>query len=504
MIKKASNTRSLLNAALARLMPQLSELELRSLTERQDLQQIAEQFILSLSEKIEPLNTSPDLDVKTTPDNESTSWEIPVEHHEPLSDVTEIPAAALPLKPGQIPTQSLTPAIAPKEALMPKANFNFANARVGAAYLSKIESSCHSGEQVTIQEIKFSQDIGITFNPETQELSGTPTTDGDYRLFIKWTTDGKASHSTEVPIIVNPDPRSLWKIIEPPADDKYFKTNTDNQIINENGVRMVAASRRGRSHEHVGTFRDDDFFIAHDADSDWSIMIVADGAGSALNSRQGAKIASETAGNHLSKQMKGELGQTLKALVQDWQPESQKQVGPLFSELYKNAATLAVKAIEIEAINMAQTTKSYSTTLLATVSIRFGDELFAAAFWMGDGAIAAYGPVGKVRLLGTPDSGEYAGQTRFLDNDAINDSSFNNRIMIGKWKDITHLILMTDGVSDPYFETDNGLLCAEKWDNLVNEILPYLQPDEAAEKLTDWLSFFSPGNHDDRTIAISW
>ncbi|MBP9643252.1 MAG: hypothetical protein KBE15_07225, partial [Budvicia sp.] len=165
MIKKANNTRSLLNAALARLMPQLSELELRSLTERQDLQQIAEQFILSLSEKIEPLNTSPDLDVKTTPDNESTSWEIPVEHHEPLSDVTEIPAAALPLKPGQIPTQSLTPAIAPKEALMPKANFNFANARVGAAYLSKIESSCHTGEQVTIQEIKFSQDIGITFNP---------------------------------------------------------------------------------------------------------------------------------------------------------------------------------------------------------------------------------------------------------------------------------------------------------------------------------------------------
>lgn len=504
MIKKTNNTRSLLNAALTRLMPQLSELELRNLTEQPDIQQIAEQFILSLSEKIEPLNTPPNLDVEPTPVDGATSCEIQIEHDEPLSDVIDIPVTASPLKPGQIPAQSLTPAIAPKEAIMPKVSFNFANARVGAAYLSCIESCCHTGEQVTIQEVKFSDDIGITFNPETQELSGTPTADGDYRLLIKWTTDGKAWYSTEALIIVNPDPRSLWKIIDPPADDKYFKTNTDNQMINENGVRIVAASRRGRSHEHVGTFRDDDFFIAHDVDSDWSIMIVADGAGSALNSRRGSKIASETAGNHLCRQMKGELGHQLKALIQDWQPESQKQVGPLFSELYKNAAALAVKAIEIEAINMGQTTKSYSTTLLATVSIRFGDELFAAAFWMGDGAIAAYGPVGKVRLLGTPDSGEYAGQTRFLDNDAISDSSFNNRIMIGKWKDITHLILMTDGVSDPYFETDNGLLSAEKWDNLVNEILPYLQPDEAADKLTDWLSFFSPGNHDDRTIAISW
>lgn len=526
MTIKRYPTRALLSAALANLTPQLSELELSRLEKDHDIQSIVERFNVDISEKVEQLKAneltqqaaselaSPEVSTSTlttveavTATSETITDDVLAEissdttQAEPTADV---PAVVTPLKPGQIPTQSMTAAVAPKEALMPRVSFNFANARVGTPYLSNIESSCHTGEQVMIQEIKFSDDIGITFNPETQSLSGTPTVDGDYRLFIKWTVDGKASHSSEALIIVNPDPRSLWKIIDPPADDKYFKTNTDSQVINENGVRIVAASRRGRSHEHVGSFRDDDFFISHDTDNDWSIMIVADGAGSAQNSRRGSEIASQTAGNYLSKQMKGEQGQKLKTLIQDWQPESQKLVGPLFSELYRNAAKLAVNAIENEAIDMAQTTKSYSTTLLATVSIRFGDELFAAAFWMGDGAIAAYGPVGKVRLLGAPDSGEYAGQTRFLDNDAINDSGFNNRIMIGKWTDISHLILMTDGVSDPYFETDNGLSSADRWDGLVGEILPYLQPDEAAEKLTDWLSFFSPGNHDDRTIAISW
>jgi len=143
--------------------------------------------------------------------------------------------------------------------------------------------------------------------------------------------------------------------------------------------------------------------------------------------------------------------------------------------------------------------------LLALVSFREGDEIFAAAFWLGDGAIAAYGPTGKVRVLGMPDSGEYAGQTRFLDAETIQDAEFSKRIIIGRWKEISHLVLMTDGVSDPGFETDNGLQNPQKWDALIAELTPHLDDGEnAAEKLVEWLNFFSPGNHDDRTIVVSW
>jgi hypothetical protein len=123
---------------------------------------------------------------------------------------------------------------------------------------------------------------------------------------------------------------------------------------------------------------------------------------------------------------------------------------------------------------------------------------------MGDGAIAAYGPRGKIRLMGTPDGGEFAGQTRFLDGNVLKDQDFGNRVKIGKWQDISAVLLMTDGVSDPYFETDNGLADPARWDVLWDEIQPLLNDTAPDAKLLDWLHFFKPGHHDDRTIALLW
>lgn len=72
------------------------------------------------------------------------------------------------------------------------------------------------------------------------------------------------------------------------------------------------------------------------------------------------------------------------------------------------------------------------------------------------------------------------------------------------------LFLMTDGVSDPMFETDANLNNPDKWDALWNRLLHdeeypvHLVDDNehAKDELLDWLDFWSPGNHDDRTIAI--
>src|SRR5690606_14699190 len=54
--------------------------------------------------------------------------------------------------------------------------------------------------------------------------------------------------------------------------------------------KIVIASKRGRSHAHEGTFRDDDF-CTKSLPNDWAIVAVADGAGSAKYARQGSKIA---------------------------------------------------------------------------------------------------------------------------------------------------------------------------------------------------------------------
>lgn len=409
------------------------------------------------------------------------------------------------LKPGQIPTGQQRGGLPVPPAVPPRAKITIPNARAGERFSSTVDIVLDEGQQATIRDVVFPRNIGLTFDKEQALLTGTPTESGDIELSVLWSCASHDECETKLLFIVNPDPRSLWKVVEPPADAPYPKSHLEAAGLVRGDIRIAAASRRGRSHEHAGSFRDDDFYINHCLETGWSVMLVADGAGSAVNSREGSRIAVKTAGDYLFNQLSGVKGIHLKEHITAWEESDQKATINAMLHHFKQAATLAVNSIQNEAICAEQPVKSYSTTLLATVALRTDKELFAAAFWLGDGAIGAYSPSGKVRILGNPDSGEYAGQTRFLDQSIIADPSFSGRISVGKWNDVSHLILMTDGVSDPLFETDNGLRSDEKWIRLVDELIPVLTDASiASERLGDWLNFFSTGNHDDRTIAVLW
>ncbi|HCQ4439691.1 TPA: protein phosphatase 2C domain-containing protein [Escherichia coli] len=413
--------------------------------------------------------------------------------------------SSLVLKPGQIPTGQQRARLAVPPVVPPRAKIIIPNARAGERFSSPVAVVLDEGQQATVRDVVFPRNIGLTFDKEHKLLTGTPTENGDIELSVLWSCASHDECETKQLFIVNPDPRSLWKVVEPPADASYPKSHLDAAGLVRGDIRIAAASRRGRSHEHAGSFRDDDFYINHCQETGWSVMLVADGAGSAVNSREGSRIAVQTAGDYLFNQLSGLKGVHLKQHITAWEGSDQQATIKAMLHHFKQAATLAVNSIQNEAICAEQPVKSYSTTLLATVALRTDKELFAAAFWLGDGAIGAYSPSGKVRILGNPDSGEYAGQTRFLDQSIIADPSFSGRISVGKWNDVSHLILMTDGVSDPLFETDNGLRSDEKWTRLLDELIPVLTDASIApERLGDWLNFFSTGNHDDRTIAVLW
>lgn len=413
--------------------------------------------------------------------------------------------SSLVLKPGQIPTGQQRARLAVPPAVPPRAKIIIPNARAGERFSSPVAIVLDEGQQATVRDVVFPRNIGLTFDKEHKLLTGTPTENGDIELSVLWSCASHDECETKQLFIVNPDPRSLWKVVEPPADASYPKSHLDAAGLVRGDIRIAAANRRGRSHEHAGSFRDDDFYINHCQETGWSVMLVADGAGSAVNSREGSRIAVQTAGDYLFNQLSGLKGIHLKQHITAWEGSDQQATIKAMLHHFKQAATLAVNSIQNEAICAEQPVKSYSTTLLATVALRTDKELFAAAFWLGDGAIGAYSPSGKVRILGNPDSGEYAGQTRFLDQSIIADPSFSSRISVGKWNDVSHLILMTDGVSDPLFETDNGLRSDEKWTRLLDELIPVLTDASIApERLGDWLNFFSTGNHDDRTIAVLW
>jgi len=386
-------------------------------------------------------------------------------------------------------------------------SFYVPNARVGVEYAARIEARGIEGQTLIVQEVEIPAGFGLRFDPGSGELRGTPLTAGDHRLPLRWSSGKGAGRSGECLLIVNPDPRSLWRVVEPPEGAPYRKPHTDSRLLQAEEAGLIAASRRGRSHEHAGRFREDDYRIALDAENGWSLLIVADGAGSARFSREGSRLAVTIAGEHLLSSLRGDQGARLNAVLANWDTEpdaSAKTLGSAFQDRFHEAANRAIQAIEQEAATRSAQPRDYATTLLAAVVRRQGQATFVASFWMGDGAIAAYGPRGRVRLMGRPDSGEFAGQTRFLDRAALADQGFARRIGLGCFQDLTAVLLMTDGVSDPRFETDSGLADPGRWDALWDELAPVLDAAEPDRALVDWLGFFSPGDHDDRTLALYW
>lgn len=407
------------------------------------------------------------------------------------------------LKPGQIPVAPVNPAVIPDS----KPTFHLPNCKVGTPFSAKIEGTDKSGRQVTIADLRFPEGFGLSFNSATQMVTGQPLLDGEFDLDLQWSfTDAPGKASGTCRLTSNPDPRSLWKVIEPADDLPYRKSHLDQTFLKGKGFSIAAASRRGRSHEHGGTFRDDDFFIFDDQESGWSVMIVADGAGSAKSSREGSRLAVEAAGKYLVESLAGEFGSKISGLLATWDSDatSQNAIGTEFHYFFHKMAGNAIQAIEQEAQAQNAPVKEYSTTLLAAAVKKDGANTFLATFWMGDGAIATYGPRGTVKLMGTPDGGEFAGQTRFLDRNALSDQGFGKRVRVGRLQNVSSVILMTDGVSDPYFETDNGLADPAKWDVLWDEIQPQLTDTSPEQRLVEWLHFFKQGHHDDRTIALLW
>lgn len=415
------------------------------------------------------------------------------------------PVAHNSVKPGQVPPAQPENDLVPmRTKSLPTVTFHIANAKEGEKYSGELTGKDSNGRAVKIIKVIVPAELGLSFDAKTSLITGIPLDNGERKLPLRYQLASGEELSGECTMIINPDPRNLWKVLEPDMAQLYAKPHIDkSQIsIDINKSKLIAASRRGRSHEHNGSFRDDDFFIDHD--QGWSIIIVADGAGSAKFSREGSRLAVSTVGGHIKSVLASEQGLSLTQLLDSEEELNTKlnTLGREFHYIYHKASSLAVQAIEAEATARADLPRAFATTLLAAAVRTCGDKFFVATFWLGDGAIAVYDPEDTVKLMGTPDGGEFAGQTLFLDRSVLSDNSFGKRVKIGSFSDKAALLLMTDGVSDPYFETDVGLADSKRWHHLWNDLSPCLAAEDAPSAVADWLHFFIAGHHDDRTVAV--
>jgi serine/threonine protein phosphatase PrpC len=362
---------------------------------------------------------------------------------------------------------------------------------------------------------------GISYSAEEGIISGVPEIAGDHKIILTCVSRKGHKAQKEILFIVIPDPKDLWKDIKTPSDIEYYKPDSDSDYklveieISDTAARknMAAASQRGRSHANEGRPRDDDFSLYFDEKTEWYIMTVADGAGSAKFSRRGSQIACNTAVKVCREQL-AEIGGSLEDQIKLYWNEKQAERKYAYEYLHKvvgKAAYEAHKKIREEAAAKQRNFKEYATTLLLCICKKFEFGWFIGAFWVGDGGIGIYrNKPQELKILGEPDGGEFAGQTRFLTMPEIFNDRVRTRFEIVE--DFTALILMTDGVSDPKFETDAMLNRIEKWNDLWNDLNGNNEDNakvdftdynyHVAEELLQWLNFWSKGNHDDRTIAI--
>ncbi|MBR4840311.1 MAG: protein phosphatase 2C domain-containing protein [Paludibacteraceae bacterium] len=395
---------------------------------------------------------------------------------------------------------------------------SFPNGTTNKEYSQTFDLNDEDFERVEFEGL---EEIGLQWMKEEGinrfSIKGIPTVAGDYKLkmrcYYRGWMPGKNVLERVFHIAINPDPRSLWKSIPTPTDIEYYKADSATFFIPSQGEKvLVVASQRGRSHGHEGKPRDDDFKMDYNPETEWYVLAVADGAGSAKYSREGSRIACETVVAHCKECLNSpdDFEEYIKIYKQDEESvDNRKYVGDNLWAIVGNAAFKAHRAIKEEATMHGAQLKDYATTLLLTICKKFDFGWFVASFWVGDGAICIYDKENnRINLMGTPDGGEYAGQTRFLTMPEIfsDAAALYGRLKFAIVNDFSGLFLMTDGVSDPMFETDANLNRVEMWNNLWEKLDKEVdlsnKNEQVQERLLGWLDFWSPGNHDDRTIAI--
>lgn len=360
-------------------------------------------------------------------------------------------------------------------------------------------------ERAKIVHLQIPENCGLFFDVASGTITGAPTRSLDEQLYLDYIpSQYSPSISCKVSLFINPDPASLWKDLDSDPNAPYQKQALAHSEYALGHFRIVAASRRGRSHANKGDFRDDDYAIGHADSTGWLVVAVADGAGSAKYSRKGSQIASRVACDWLVKNLDSpEYAAWGETAESGSEAKTQRDI----RDLLYNASLLAHYKIKEEAEKPSETLpeppviRNYDTTLILLLLKKIETGYYAATFSVGDGGAGLFLEPDQAVPLMNADGGEHAGQTTFVtiaSSLSASEENLAHRFSQATVADFTLALAMTDGITDPKFPSDAAFADPSCWQALSNELKLALT-DSAS--LLEWMNFFSPGNHDDRTLV---
>lgn len=443
------------------------------------------------------------------------------------------------------------------------------NGTISKPYEARVDIASGKND---IDHIEFEglERYGLVYNSETRTIKGNPTQSGDFKVKMKFRLKEEPAetvHDKIVSLVINADPKSLWKNIPSTnTENNYWKPDQETAFAPLGDRHIVVASKRGRSHANVGSFRDDDFAFRH-FENGWSIVCVADGAGSAKLSRQGSKIACDGIIEFFADNFNEETQKSIddivaryhqlssaKPILGDEQKTAKKETVEVtpgngnetsneeiitaaeaapaagktpdsFQEvqkelklfLYNNlgkAAFSVHKRLEDFAKAKEISIRDLHSTLIFTLHKKYDFGYAILSFGVGDCPIGLLSrDLSEIKLMNWLDVGEFGGGTRFITMPEIfSNENFSTRFGFKLVDDFSYLMLMTDGIYDPKFVVEANLEKVEKWKEFIGDLegnnedkaKVELDPSnkEIGDQLSAWMDFWSPGNHDDRTLAI--
>jgi serine/threonine protein phosphatase PrpC len=395
------------------------------------------------------------------------------------------------------------------------------NATVGKGYETTFDIEKFGWKDITSFRFEGLQEAGLTYDHKTKQITGVPSQSGDRKIIFKFKLEGQPDEApfNEKPItlIINPDPKSLWKNLESDKSAPHAKPD-DVTVFEHLGDRhILVSSKRGRSHANVGSFREDDFAFK-DLDNGWSIVVVADGAGSARLSRKGSAMACKGVVDYFSQPANVESMKEFDELLRQHNANTGEDISRKINRsVYTNLgkAALAVhKQLAEFASAEGITLKDLSSTLIFTLFKKYEMGYALLSFGVGDCPMAVISrDMTEVTLLNWIDVGEFGGGTRFITMPEIfQNEKFATRFSYKLVDDFSYLILMSDGIYDPKFVVEANLPNIKKWKEFLDDLngrnedgsKVELRPDneDIVNQFSRWMDFWSPGNHDDRTLAI--
>jgi hypothetical protein len=275
--------------------------------------------------------------------------------------------------------------------------------------------------------------------------------------------------------------RTRWRYLASNKQDAHYQF--EEMTLSQQGAggyKLAAASRRGKTHAHAGTFRDD--AVAIGSTAYWNLLAVSDGAGTAPLSRVGSNLAVSVA------------VAAMKEAMPD--PPSTEDVGrAIWAGL--RAAYQAIKGF---ATDQNVSPSDLSCTLQLLIHWPQESGCLVGVAHVGDGIVTAETPDGQFYLLTDPDTDpEDSSRTLFLTSGPLR--NWLERAKVYQFDDPLDIVaLITDGLSgdlEPYVD----LLHPNLFEVLRRRVLCYPLPDREAALLA-MIGYDRRGSFDDRTIAV--